>query len=793
MFADTLKKQAANRTFDVALPLRVGSQLRGDLATRVFADGGVLLPHKALLDLVSPLLNTTAQASLQSVSTDIDGFVSLQTLQQAGFNILYEQQNLEIILKLTADQSLEKDMSMAKKSQPGKEISKVEGLSGFVNFYSSMEMNHESQATQQSDRVMKSLIDGGLFFKGIVVEGEGRFDDTLGLQRTSTRIVYDVPEQQMRYKFGDVNLEGSNLLNSGNVLGFALINDKHLFGTTPPKSYLGSHQFRLTHPSRVKVLVNGVQIQELNLDTGDYDIKDLGLAAGFNAVELIFEDATGRRESAKFNMFISNQQLANDETEFNLAGGFSSNSGRKGLEYNFDQYILSGHIRYGVSDNLTLGLMAQQSYQGSLLGVSTTLGSALGVFNIDVAASKYHNANAVGIGLDVGYILDRFKLFTTDETMRNLHFNFGLRSAAFAADTMSEARWFVRSGYSQDLGEFSKLGLFTSYNKTGNATEWSLDLALSTTFSQNISVSLSGGYKQNDDSTGLFGLLSVSLALENNHRLSSSYDTKTQQSNINYTHTAPNEIGGLGYGLNATNSPSTRSVTGSMRYQANRFDLQIDHNLSKDATKNKINRTTIFSNSSIVFADGKLAFARPVHDGFVILDQHDSIEDKRLIVDPAMGATQYESDWFGPAVVNDLSAYARRDIAVDVEDLPINYDLGAGGFSLMPPYKAGYRLKVGRGYTITLVTIALDQEGKPVALQSGTAALQDHNNAEPVLVFTNRKGRLTAQGLSVGRWTISLGSGAKELRYTVDIPSDATGIFKLNAINPNNVESDTHE
>jgi outer membrane usher protein len=117
-------------------------------------------------------------------------------------------------------------------------------------------------------------------------------------------------------------------------------------------------------------------------------------------------------------------------------------------------------------------------------------------------------------------------------------------------------------------------------------------------------------------------------------------------------------------------------------------------------------------------------------------------------------------------------------------DLPIGYDLGAAAFDVTPRYKAGYAFTVGSDYSVTLVATMLDQDGKSLPLMSGAALEEGDAARSPVQVFTNREGRLVAQGLRPGRWIIELGERDK-LRYVADIPQGTEGVIRLGTLSPN--------
>ena len=135
---------------------------------------------------------------------------------------------------------------------------------------------------------------------------------------------------------------------------------------------------------------------------------------------------------------------------------------------------------------------------------------------------------------------------------------------------------------------------------------------------------------------------------------------------------------------------------------------------------------------------------------------------------------------FGPAVVGSLPAYVPQTIPVDAADLPLGYSLGTGGFDINAPYKAGYALQVGSGYSVSTFGVLEDASGKPLSLAAGIAT----DGKRSATVFTSQGGKFAADGLAEGRWTVTMETDEGPAVYIIDVPAGTQGLLRLGTLRP---------
>jgi outer membrane usher protein len=195
------------------------------------------------------------------------------------------------------------------------------------------------------------------------------------------------------------------------------------------------------------------------------------------------------------------------------------------------------------------------------------------------------------------------------------------------------------------------------------------------------------------------------------------------------------------------------------------------------------NVTSMTLGTAIAFADGAFAIGPPIRGhGFAIVEPHPSLAGRRVTI----GTHDHpyaHSDALGPALVTDVPAYAPRSLPVDVDDLPLGYSLGQGGFETHAPYRGGYRIVVGSDYSVTAYGTLLDAGGEPLGLVSGTAQEVDQPDKQ-VAVFTNAAGRFGIDGVAPGRWIIEMAAEPGSVRYVIEVPKGTDGLFRAGTLSP---------
>jgi outer membrane usher protein len=266
-------------------------------------------------------------------------------------------------------------------------------------------------------------------------------------------------------------------------------------------------------------------------------------------------------------------------------------------------------------------------------------------------------------------------------------------------------------------------------------------------------------------------LLTLTYRFNRSSSVRADYDSRYDRARLSYQ-----TFGGTGVGSYTVNADVERSDIGvgtslNANYYGNRAELGLTHFgiFERDLGASTGQRTSLRFGTSLAMADGAVTVGRPVYDAFALVKAHSSIGDNEILVDATGDSASASTGVLGSALQPSLSSYSDRSLTVSAPEAPINLDLGAGSYRLMPPYRAGYLVKVGSEYNISAVGRLLDQAGQPVPLVSGTATELAHPDREPIAFFTNRDGRFGIIGLAPGEWRLQT-VGTPGQTYLLRVP-----------------------
>jgi outer membrane usher protein len=250
-------------------------------------------------------------------------------------------------------------------------------IAGYVNLragadYSSAPFGEEEAATRA-----RVAFDGAMRWSDIVLESAAVFEAEDGFARGATRLVYDMPEEALRFAAGDISPLRADVQGGADLLGLSV--EKSYRKLQPGRNIrpTGSRSFRIERPSNVDVLVNGHVVQRLNLRPGDYDLSDLPLAVGANDISLVIEDDVGQRRTLDFTVFSGRALLAPGVSEWAVSAGMASRYDAAGvpgianlysdLAYDASAPVVTGFYERGLTPDLTATVHLQAD-PGTVMG-----------------------------------------------------------------------------------------------------------------------------------------------------------------------------------------------------------------------------------------------------------------------------------------------------------------------------------------------------------------------------------------------------------------------------------------
>ena len=209
-------------------------------------------------------------------------------------------------------------------------------------------------------RPFAAHFDGAINVKNVVLEGMSYYQEGLphSLQRQDIRLVYDRPQQALRFSAGDIQYLTLGYQASVRMGGVSISKDLSLqpYVLTYPVS---EHEFYLTDPAEAEIWVNDVMVSKMILEAGTHDIRGFPFSTGNNNVKIILRDFSGRRDTMDFSFQYNTTLLAKGYSRYSFNAGFPSYIVQQRYSYNEDQPCFSLAYQRGITDRLTLDLYSQ--------------------------------------------------------------------------------------------------------------------------------------------------------------------------------------------------------------------------------------------------------------------------------------------------------------------------------------------------------------------------------------------------------------------------------------------------
>lgn len=777
------------RALKITAPLLLRDVTLGEVEMTVAPDDTISLPPERLLDLLAMVVEPKTMSTLRAALSALPS-VGPGDLAGSDISIVYDAQALALQLVLPDTLRAARDVQLGSMTpETFGTFDPPASTSAYVNARLSWDHVARGEDTGFADPVL--FMDGAARIGGVVLETEGVWQPgalTSDLQRHGTRLVYDDVESVVRWTLGDVLTLAEGFQTSLPLAGIMVQRSYGLLRPHQSVRPTGRQSFVLRRPSTVEVLVNGQLVRRVRLDPGPYSLSDFPTTYGANDVRLNITDDTGRTETLRFNLFFDQDQLTAGRSEFALHAGLKAPRPRGGINYT-NEWAASGYYRRGISEQVTLGVNAQAEAGTSVGGLEAIWVTPFGILAGQAAISRSSGTTGVagiatfqrdfpwaqGWGGTLNLTAELWtNRFTAPETS-TVEVPFKQRIGASYSQSFGEALYAAI-----DVQHSSRMGDGPDPFMIRGSVGWRLtpDINLAGDFFHQRNVSSAG------NESGARLILTVRLGGRSS--VQSSYDTAYGTSRLSYQRSEGEGVGAYSAGADLEHSASGTNANGNLSYTSNRAEFALSHlssfgkrfELPRDA------RTNIRAAASLAFADGAVAFGRPVQDSFAIVTAHESLGGAEVVVDPTEENYTAATDSIGPALKPNLSSYSESTVAIAAPDAPIGIDLGRGSYRLFPPYRSGYRFQVGSEYSISASGRLLGLDGQPLALIAGEATELAKPERGTISVFTNAAGRFGLYGLRPGRWRIEMLT-EPALSYSLEVPEGTGEVLNVGDLKPN--------
>ena len=777
------------RTLSLPMSLVLDGARLGDVVVTLDRDDRVALNGDEVAAALEPALSPEAAARLRAAFTGRSA-LTLPEIAEAGLQARLDGPGLAIALTSPPEMRPVNRISLgAGESAIVGAFDKPAKVSAYLNVRANLDYAHSGDAAGLADP--SGTLDGAARLRGLVFETEGDFTaaEGGGVRRDGSRIVYDDLKRVARWTLGDLQPGGRSFQSAPSIAGLGV---QRTYSELQPQRVSrpqSQQRFTLRNAATVEAFVNGEPVRRLRLEPGVYDLRDFPFAQGVNSVDLRISDDTGVTETLSFSLFLDRALLEKGMTEFGAAAGVRTVPTNDGVSYG-DEWVATGYARRGFSDRLSAGLTIQASATTGQVGAEALLGTRFGAIGIDAAYSHDQDRGA-GYAVNVGFNryfqaeANRFRSINLAVETRSENFT----GVAERAQTNPYAALLAVS-YSQSLGpqRYVSLNVDRSMGRGAEPDATNVQAALGLRLTDRLNLQLDARRAIRIAREETSARISLAYRFADRSSLRTSYDFQEQRTQIGAQTNRGRGVGAFSAALDADVGPDMSSLNGSVFYTANRAEISAAHTATMAVGGGTVEdqRTSMRVAGAIAFADGLVGLSRPIANSFALAAPHRSLKSP-VTIEPVEQSFEARSGLFGAAALPGLSAYAARTITFDAPKAPPGYDLGAGALRVSPPYRAGYALRLGSDYALSLIGRLLNRSGGPVSLIAGTATETNVRSGRTVSVFTNRDGRFAAAGLRPGTWRIDMDTPEGPLAYTLTIekaPKDDAALLRIGDLRP---------
>lgn len=603
--------------------------------------------------------------------------------------------------------------------------------------------------------------------------------------RRGTTLFHDDVDNAVRYSIGDLTPQTTgSYQTSANLLGVGI--ERSYQDIQPYRNLRPSGRGALTleRPSRVDVMVNGALYRTLTLPAGQYDLRDFPFLNGLNDVQLNVTDDSGRAEQLNLSFF-SDTLLLDEGVSL-----FSANIGQQ--QDSFSQYsstryrhspIFSGYYVRGLSDNLTIGGSAQIDRSNMLLSGQMVVATPVGIFGFEGAIDR-NTSEKIQKSALISY---RLNGVSSSGRQNTLAIDFAIRSARFSPMTFSDNRinpyrYDLNARYQRNLTRALYATASAGYSK-GRTSVTDLitgSFGLSRSFHR-INIGTTYTYRQDDRGHEHRVSLSLNIPIGRNQSARTSYDTHKNRTALDYSL--------IGYeGLDQTSAQAsvyredgTQGANLAVEHYFNRFRATLIHDYQRAAGV-KTQTSDVAVSFGVGYADGQFALGRDADRGFTIVTAHPTLNNAKIEVSSrySLGPSA-RTGALGPALVPVQRGYQPDVLEVKIDNLPKGYDIGAGRLDILPGAASGYRWQIGSAASHTIMASLVDGHGAGIAYLAGTLQPITGKEALPAQFFTNRTGRLVAQKIAPGSYSIVPLGNTKSIA-TVTVAENAESIVNVGVL-----------
>jgi len=756
------------------VPLVIGDAVVSDIDILIQPDGQALVHVEQLLSAAGSRINADAQAVIRN-RADGQRFIDPRAFETPSISVAYNEALGQVETTLSADISERREITLFDTDRFDFDLyRKSSRTAGFINVFAAA--RHASGGRSQTD--VSALIDGGFRMMGTDgVALRAELDIDTARQNTVRRgevfLFKDDATRARRYSAGDLFIRTVGQQAGGPFAGLAV---EKTFAIRPRLNTqpLGETSFLLERDSIVRVMINGAPVRTLRLPAGPYDISNFPFVDGLNDVAIEVEDDVGVRETIRFSQFFNDRLLRKGLHEYGYYLGVARESDGGEIVYNGDEWLGSFFHRMGLSDSLTLGVNGQANESVQQLGADAIWASPAGTIQLE-AASSVNAQSEVGyaVNLDFALYFERWNPAWSAYSAQVSAFYLSEEFADLATpDPTNDTSFTLSSVVTFPLpAEISgSLAMSRQFSRT-DQDRTIANLSLSRRLTDRMNGFLSFNFEDSPREDNAVSIIaSVTMRLGERQTATARYDSQNDVATANWFRSNPGRVGG--YGLSAQLRHELEEQETELDFNAdytgNRFIAAVNQTAGFEEGFGELDSLTrVSAAGAIAFADGEMAFGRPIRGAFAIVKPHPTLADATIEVGRNAFGPDARTDGLGPALVPNVLPYQERSLEVGVIGAPLGYDIGDARVALLAPEVGGYVHTVGSADSLSAIGVLSRASGEPVAYGVGEVIRVGDPDYEPRVFFTNAAGRFAVQRLRPGDYEVTLNEGGR-FAFTIE-------------------------
>ncbi len=185
--------------------------------------------------------------------------------------------------------------------------------------------------------------------------------------------------------------------------------------------------------------------------------------------------------------------------------------------------------------------------------------------------------------------------------------------------------------------------------------------------------------------------------------------------------------------------------------------------------------------SALVFSGTKFSISKPVTNSFAMVSTKKDLGGVSVKMNPSNTGYEAKSRPFLPGVLSNLIPYSPKRIRLELENPPIGTADVKTKYVLLPGYKTGFSIELGKEPALIVMGKIVDKNGKPIRRKAFEILSIDSKLENEKRAFSSRYGKFQVGGIYPGKYMFRLVE-YPDVKVIVDVSDAGTGFVELGKI-----------